>query len=115
MSRQKSSFIEDKKAFTEWLVNDGQLSRKAASDCVSRCKRVETELHVDLVDATATEASYLSLMEAIQQYAQKKSKTKPSAYSMTGTLRAACKKYAQFKYPSHATTYKSSHGSTRYD
>jgi hypothetical protein len=105
---------ENRKEFEAWLTEQMSYSRVSAKDCCSRCKRIEKVLGIDLEFAVSSAREYEKLSDAINQYSIEISKTKESAYTLSGTLRRAAKCFAMYKTPSLAKDYKTAHGRFRY-
>jgi hypothetical protein len=103
-----------KSVFNTWLISNG-ISIRAASNYISRCKRIEENLGICLLIETRSELSFQKLMKEIQKYADKISPTKESAYALTGSLRLAARKFAQCHYKKKAFSYPSNHGLSRYE
>lgn len=99
--------------FCHWLVANG-VSSRVAGNYASRCRRVEYNLNVCLCKETATEERFTDLMVGIQKYAYSSSKSKESAYALTGSLRLAARKFAQYWAGKKALEYPSSHGLSHY-
>lgn len=108
--KSSKPIVNDQINFEHWLQEELGYSNKAAKDCISRCKRIEKELVVMLTEATSSQEKFDMLMKEIQIYAQEKTTTKQSAYTLTATLRAAARKYADYKYPQRSGKYKTAHG-----
>ena len=90
-----TGFEKDINEFSEWLTASARISKKAAKDCISRCRRVQKELKIDLADAVSNEVAYQLLIKEVK--------------GITFTyadLRAACRKYADFKVPAKSKHYK---------
>lgn len=99
--------------FKAWLLEQG-ISPKVANDLASRCNRLERDLEIDLSIATADEASFRSVMIRIQHYAVSRSASTSVARRTTAALRAAARKYALFEHGTKASSYRYSHGLTKY-
>jgi hypothetical protein len=110
----KSSFDKERNNFELYLLETFDYSKKAAKDCASRCKRIESNLSIDLSKAVSNTEEFENLSNEIQLYAVSISKGKESAYSITGTLRSAAKKYALYLYPEKAKKYPTAHGKSKY-
>jgi hypothetical protein len=108
--KSSKSMVNDQINFEHWLQEELGYTKKAAKDCVSRCKRIEIELVLMLPDAISSQENFDVLMKDIQIYAQEKTTTKQAAYTLTATLRAAARKYADYKYPQKSGKYKTAHG-----
>lgn len=110
----ESSFDKERKNFELYLSEHFNYSIKTAKDCASRCKRIENNLSTDLSKAVSNIEEFESLLNEIQLYAVSISKSRRPAYSITGTLRAAAKKYALYLYPDKAKKYPTAHGKSKY-
>lgn len=87
---------------------------RVVSNLVSRCNRVEIALKVDLDSSVGSEVSFVELMVRIHRYAVSVSQSVDAARSLTGTLRHAVRKYAEFAVSKKAKDYRYSHGLTTY-
>lgn len=99
MTNELSSFIEDLRQFECWMLEQEQLSPKVTKDIKSRVKRVKTNICPDLEQLVSSHDGYIQVFDEIKSYAQGNTKTVASCYSLTGTLRAAVKKYVRYKHP----------------
>lgn len=108
------SIASDVLDFDHWLQQTAGYSKKASRDCISRCKRIETDLLVTLSKAVSSQEKFDILMNDIQIYAKEKSTTKKAAYTLAGTLRAAARKYAHYKYPEKSDKYAAAYGKYKY-
>jgi hypothetical protein len=111
----KLSIDDERLVFEVWLKSHYGYSKKAFQDCISRCRRIEKKITPCLADMVSNEAGFSNLMSDIQKYSVKVSSNTPSAYALTGTLRAAAKRYALFKFPKLAKNYPSSYERTHYN
>ena len=100
-----SPINQDSSSFKLWLKKNFNLSERASSNYVSRCRRVERELNISLKDYLHNKNSYMELMETIKKHSKEKTKTSSSQYALTATLRGAVKKYALFCFPKNAEIY----------
>jgi hypothetical protein len=98
---------------TKWLVQNG-LSPRVARDQVSRCRRIEEALSISLVKQTANEAAFRQLMIALQKYSVSVSEDIPQARTLTGSLRLAARKFANYQHGEKAALYPASHKLTSY-
>jgi hypothetical protein len=73
--------------FVEWLIRSRGLTQKAASDALSRCRRVEKMLNIHLKEATSSQKSFNKVLERLRQ----QTKRNDLAYSL--------RLYAQFENP----------------
>lgn len=110
----KTRFEKERNDFEYYLIDTYGYSKKAAKDCVSRCRRIETHVSSDLSKSVSNEKEYESLIIQIQQYSSSACNQKELAYSLTATLRAAAKKYALYLFPQKASNYPTAHGKTTY-
>lgn len=102
-----TQFEKDIEHFREWLVDSGMTS-KLAIDCISRCRRVEKVLNIDLKVAVSNNDDFQQLIADIKTYvtSQKQSfSSREVRYATSNMLRAASRKYAEFKYPSKSKDY----------
>lgn len=113
MKKRTAEPAWDARDFCRWLVAHG-VSSRVAGNYASRCRRVEHNLNVCLCAETATEKRFTDLMAGIQAYANASSQTKESAYALTGSLRLAARKFAQYWVGKKALEYPSSHGLSHY-
>lgn len=100
-----SHFEKDVKKFRKWLITSAGVSSKSASDCISRCRRVEKELRIDLKDSVSSVDRYKLLMKKVKGYTESRSDSYRSKYAFTATLHAACRKYAYFQFPARRREY----------
>ena len=107
-------YEKNKRNFESWLISTHNYSKKVAKDHVSRCKRIEKNITSDLSKSVFDENNFVILMKAIQEYSVSSTSTKESAYTLSGTLRAAAKKYALYLYPEKAKNYPAAHGKSHY-
>ena len=99
----------DKIKFTEFLVKRKRLSARVAGDYVSRCYRIERELSIDLERETSSSKSYQKLLIDIAKYVDRTATSSTHGYSMSGTFRAAVKKFAEFKVGNKSKNYPTGH------
>ena len=104
-----STLIRDKDKFVSWLMQERSISERVAGDYFSRCKRVESELNLDLSKDLSTASTYVETMLLIRKYAHSLPNSKVATYSLTGGLRGAVKKYAEFKFPTKSLMYPAFH------
>ena len=105
-----STLIRDKDNFLSWLMQERSISERAARDCFSRCKRVESELNLDLSIDISTVSTYAETMLSIREYAYNlPASNKVATQNLAGGLRGAVKKYAEFKFPTKSLMYPAFH------
>ena len=90
----------DGEKFFKFLVGRHQISDRVARDYLSRCKRIEAILDIDLIRETRSTESYLVLIEKIASYAEKHFNTPSEVMIFTGTQRLAVKKFAMYAHGS---------------
>lgn len=110
----KTRFENERNDFECYLIDTCGYSKKAAKDYVSRCRRIETHVSSDLSKSVSNEQEFETLIIQIQQYSSSVCAQKESAYSLTGTLRAAARKYALYLFPQKASNYPTAHGRSTY-
>jgi hypothetical protein len=98
--------MSERVEFINWLKDDMGLSDKYARDIYCRCKRVEKQIDKNLVNSTSNKKGFESLQGRIKEYSQLSTGNVKACYALTGDLRAAVRKYAQFKYPLAAKDYR---------
>ncbi len=49
--------------FIDWLLSDLEISRKAAKDAASRCRRIERDFGIDLDQSVRSQASWDKLLD----------------------------------------------------
>ena len=97
-----STLIRDKDNFLSWLMQERSISERAARDCFSRCKRVESKLNLDLSKDISTVSTYAKTMLSIRDYAYTfPTSNEVATKNLSSGLRGAVKKYAEFKFPTH--------------
>lgn len=102
------NFKEQAPLFKEWLIQRG-ISYKVARDLVSRCKRIERDLGVNLDHETSNYEQFRLLLIAIADHAPQHCQAASTATRYTSSLRAAARKYALFRHGEKALTYKYAH------
>ena len=107
-------FEKNKSNFESYLISTYNYSKKVAKDYVSRCKRIEQYITSDLSKSVCEEKSFVILLNDIQAYSVLSTSTKESAYTLSGSLRAAAKKYALYLCPEKAKNYPTAHGKSHY-
>jgi len=110
----ESCFDEERHDFESYLIKTFNYSNKVAKDCASRCKRIENHVTSDLSNSVSNIDEFENLIIKIQLYATTVCKNKKTAYTLTGSLRAAARKYAFYLYPCEAIDYPSAHGKSKY-
>lgn len=100
--------MQNQDGFVNWLVVNG-ISKRVAGNYASRCKRVEYNLGVDLCVEIVTEQRFIELMISIKRYSASVSKNKLSEYNLSGSLRLAVRKFAQYKIGNEALEYPACH------
>ena len=105
MTTHRSHFEKDVEKFREWLQTSAGLTSKSTSDCVSRCRRVEKELRIDLKNDVSNLNRFMELIKRIKEFTESQSDSYRSKYAFAATLKAACRKYACFKFPSKSKDY----------
>jgi hypothetical protein len=96
------------------MISQG-LSKRVAGDYISRCKRVEAFLNLDLAKETKSAQRFRSLMLGIQEYSNRVFIDRSRAYSLCGDLRRAVRVFALFKWGSDlVSTYPSNHYLVQY-
>jgi hypothetical protein len=104
-----SNLQKDKDVFISWLQEEKKLEYKSSKDCYYRCARVEKISKKSIELLLTSEEGFLELIRLIHQYSVQNNMEKKTAYALTGTLRAAIKKYGEFKNPNSASIYKKRH------
>lgn len=99
----------DAEKFKTYLEESG-LSKKSANDCISRCRRVEKILNINLVNETSSESSYISLMKKIRIYAENVADNVEKRYAITGTLRNSVRHFAGYRWTLRAKDYPKHYG-----
>ena len=94
---RSKSIIFDSDKFSEFLRKKN-LSRRVISDILSRCRRIEKELSISLVQSTDTLEKCILVMEQINTYSVKNSKTPQQLYTMGGTLRLSFRLFVEFQW-----------------
>ncbi|MBU3579765.1 hypothetical protein ICN17_07065 [Polynucleobacter sp. 73C-SIWE] len=84
--------------FFKFLVGRQNISDRVARNYLSRCRRIEAILDIDLVWETRSIDAYLELVEKIADYAEKHFKTPAEVMIFGGTLRLAIKKFALYAH-----------------
>ena len=105
MTTKFDSNVED---FREWLVSTG-LTKRVAGDYLSRCRRIQRVFNVDLYEAVSKETDYIDLLIRIWRYAESNTNSQKAKHALNRSLRAACKKYAEFKFPKKSKKYRPLH------
>ena len=109
----KKQLIWNREEFLVFLIQKKKLSNRVAKNYVSRCNRVERELHVDLIDSTKSEKNYVELMQSILVYASKNVETVVAEYAMAGTLRLAVRCFAEYQWGNVIKSYPRNYRLTR--
>jgi hypothetical protein len=110
----ETRFEKERNDFECYLIDTYGYSKKVAKDCMSRCKRIETHISSDLSKSVSNVKEFENLIIQIQQYSSSICDQKESAYSLTGSLRAAAKKYALYLFPQKAASSPTAHGKSTY-
>ena len=82
--------------FSDFLRKKG-FNARVISNNISRCKRVEKELSIDLVESTKTYDDCLNLLKAINKYCIDYSKTPTQRYQLGGTLRLSIRLFVEYQ------------------
>jgi hypothetical protein len=90
----------DREKFLKFLVTRHDISDRVARNYLSRCRRLEAVLNIDLVNETSSVEAYLNLVEKIASYAENHFHTSSEVTVFNGTLRLAAKKFALFAHGS---------------
>lgn len=107
--------LKDEDGFRMWLLESRSISRRVSSNYISRCKRVQKELSIDLNNSVRGENKFIDIMIKIQEFAIKKADSKEAAYNLAGSLRLAVKRYAEYICAQKARNYPSNYKLTKYD
>jgi len=91
--------------FHDHLLNKG-LSFKVCNDHLSRCRRIERVLNVNLIVETSSEVKFHSLILKLHNYASKGYKKKININSLVSTLMVSARKFSLFQHGSKASMYK---------
>lgn len=94
MAQKMTVFEKEVEGFRKWLVSSARISKTSAKDCISRCRRVEKELKIELFEAVSDVTEYVQLIKKVKRI------------SFTADLRAACRKYADYKFPTKSKHYQ---------
>lgn len=89
--------LKKEEKFRKWLLNKN-ISKRVCSDYVSRCKRVQKGLNIDLYSAFSNKDDIIDIMLKIKIFADKHTPNKKSAYSLRGSLCLAVRYYIEFLY-----------------
>lgn len=100
-------FIENKEGFRQWLIKDKGLSAKASGDILSRCKRLDKCISQSIEEAVSSPQSYLIALKDIKTYAMLNKRTAKSQHNLAATLRAAIRKYCEYRNPETFERYPS--------
>lgn len=104
MTRSKHSFNDIQESFREWLIQSG-LSEKLAGDVLSRCRRIERELSISLIDLVETKEKYLILMTRIHSFSFAVTITSKAAYAIRSNFYRASRLFAKFVIGDTSSTY----------
>lgn len=115
LGKKNTTYKYDRVAFQNWLIINCDYSKKVAKDYASRCSRIENHITPNIYDAVSSGNKFDQLLIDIQKYAALNADNKQAAYSLTGCLRAAVKKYALYKFPKQAKNYSTAYGKSRYE
>lgn len=96
MTQKSVASSWDRKKFLNFLVTRHNISDRVARNYISRCRRLESILNIDLVSATSSAEAYINLVEKIASYAENHFHTASEVMIFNGTLRLAAKKFALF-------------------
>ena len=91
--------------FKSWLVKEKGLSKKVASDIVSRCKRLDNDILDSIDNSVESIDNYMIALEIIKKYAACNSFSIKGQYALSSSLRSAMRKYCEFRKPSEITRY----------
>lgn len=97
--RKPRSLSDSKDEFKSWLTGTKHLGQRPARDTISRCRRIERELECELHLQLSSVEGYFELMQKIDVYASRFATSDDSAKSIRGALRAAARKFGEFKHP----------------
>ena len=100
MANKRVASSWDGENFLKFLVIRHNISGRVARNYLSRCRRLETVLNIDLVNETSSTEAYLNHVEKIASYAENYFETASEVMIFTGTLRLAAKKFALFAHGS---------------
>lgn len=106
-------FLDIKEDFRDWLVNEKGLSVKVSRDIQSRCKRLDTEVLESIDFAISSPEFYLQALKNIRSYAIANNGSKSTQYAMTSTLRAALRKYCEYRNPESFNLYPNGYSLTK--
>lgn len=87
----------DRDKFKEFLRNKN-LSPRVISDNLSRCRRIEKELSINLIQSTDTLDKCMNVMEQINVYSEKNSKAHQQRYTMGCTLRLSFRLFVEYQW-----------------
>lgn len=100
MTYRSASQSWDGDKFLKFLITKHNISDRVARNYLSRCRRLEATLNIDLVSETSSTDAYINLAEKIASYAENYYATAAEVMVCTGTLRLAAKKFAMFAHGS---------------
>lgn len=106
MEGQGQSILDVKNEFRSWLISEKKLSTKVAGDIVSRCKRVERRLEVQLLAEFESNESFSALMRAIGDSCKLDCQTSDQAYNRAYALRHGVRKLLEFHCPDKALRFR---------
>jgi len=101
--------------FRQWLINEKKYSKRVASDYISRCRKIQKEFNICLLDATDTKNKFIELTSIIKKEIWECDTSNiKSKYSRFGNIKLAMRKYALFihKYDEKELKYISITGKT---
>jgi len=98
MAHKKPLSTWDAENFYKFLVIKQNISQRVARDYISRCRRIEAILGIDLVRETSSTQAYLELIEKLACYAEMHCKTSAEVVIFGGMLRLAAKKFALYSH-----------------
>ena len=87
----------DKDKFSEFLRNKN-LSHRVILNNLSRCRRIERELSINLIQSSDTLEKCLRVLAQINAYSIKNAKTTKQRYSMGGTLRMSFRLFVEYQW-----------------
>jgi DNA mismatch endonuclease (patch repair protein) len=94
-----------KEEFQKWLLNKN-ISKRVCSDYVSRCKRIQKALNIDLYNTLKSKDKILNIFDEINSFTEEYTSNKKSANTLRVNLCVAVRYYIEFLY---GDIFKDSH------
>ena len=83
--------------FLRWLIHNKELKEKSARDVLSRCRRIERVVGIDLDDAVESDDTFIALLFLLKEKVSDFSSETAISRNVYAPLRRAARLYSEYR------------------